>query len=61
MNYENDDFHNLRSDKGMLVNEAFIVPYQRTSRLGGNKSLDATCSLLTAIIGLLKASEVRIN
>lgn len=61
MNYQTNDNLDLQSDNEMSVNEALIVPYQRNSKSGGNKSLDTTCSLLMAIIGLLKASELRIS
>ena len=61
INYQTNDNLDLQSDNEMSVNEAFIVPYQRISKSGGNKSLDTTCSLLMAIIGLFKASELHIN
>ena len=61
MNCEENNIHaslSEQSDTNMSVNEACVVPYQKIQKTRGNKSLEATCSLLTAIAGLLKASQV---
>ena len=61
MNCEEKNIHaslSEQSDTNMSVNEACVIPYQKIQKTRGNKSLEATCSLLTAIVGLLKASQV---
>lgn len=45
------------SETNMSVNEACVVPYKGTQIKRENKSREATCNLLTAIVGLLKASD----
>ena len=39
------------------VNEACVVPYQENKFNRTKKPLEATCELLTGIVGLLKASQ----
>lgn len=45
------------SETNMSVNEACVVPYKGTQIKRENKSREVTCNLLTAIVGLLKASN----
>ena len=62
MNCEEKNIHaslSEQSDTNMSVNEACVIPYQKIQKTRGNKSLEATCSLLTAIVGLLKASSLK--
>ena len=61
MNCEENNIHASLSeqpDTNMSVNEACVVPFQKLQKTRGSKSLEATSSLLTAIVGLLKASQV---